>query len=76
MEIESFLLKDLIKEDGKDPRTIKNSPRYIAIKIYSPTIQKRYEQGKQKTPYSIRYIRLDDIKKALKNKVEFNFITK
>lgn len=73
MEIESYLLKDLAELEGKNIRTIKNSKRYIAIRIYSPTIQKRYELGKQKTPYSIRYIRLTDIKEALKGKVDISF---
>lgn len=73
MEIESYLLKDLADLENKNIRTIKNSKRYIAIRIYSPTIQKRYELGKQKTPYSIRYIRLADIKEALKGKVDISF---
>jgi hypothetical protein len=66
MEIESYLLKELADIEGKNIRTIKGSDRYIAIRIYSPTIQKRYELGKQSKPYSIRYIRLADIQKALK----------
>ena len=76
MEIESYLLKDLAKLEDKHPTTVKNSKRYIAIRIYSPTIQKRYELGKQSKPYSIRYIRLADIQKALKWNIDFNYITK
>lgn len=75
-EIRAYTLKELEEIEGHHKITIKNSFRYIPIAIYSPTIQKRYEQGKQKTDHTTKYIRLEDIQKALKNKVEFNFITK
>jgi len=33
MEIESYTLKDLAEKEGRNPRTIKTSNRYLAVKI-------------------------------------------
>ena len=76
MEIESYTLKDLAEKEGRNPRTIKTSNRYLAVKIETQSWITRANKGLQKKTYSFRYIRLEDIQKALKNKVDFNFITK
>ena len=72
-EINSYNLKDMAELEGKARQTIKSSFRYIPIRVYSPTIEKRCEKGHQKNPYLIKYIMLEDIKKALKGKVEISF---
>lgn len=74
-EIKSYWLLELAELEGKSHPTIKNSRRYIPIRIYSPTIEKRAKLGKQSKPYLIKYIRLEDVQKALKGKIDFNYLT-
>ena len=76
MDIISYKLKELAELEGKAPATIKNSFRYIKIRIETAWSKAHFKLWETKSPYSYRYIRLEDIQKALKNKVEFNFITK
>ena len=73
MEIESYTLKDLAELEGRNLRTIKSSYRYIAIKIETKSWITRAEKGLQKKTYSYRYIRLEDVKKALKGKIDIDF---
>lgn len=75
MEIESYTLKDLAELEGRNPRTIKSSYRYIAIKIETKSWITRAEKGLQKKTYSYRYIRLEDVKKLLNWKVDFTYLT-
>ena len=75
-EITSYNLKDLAELEWKHPLTIKANYKYIPIRFTSPTITKRYEQGKQKKPYAIKYIRVEDIQKLLKWKIDFIYYWK
>lgn len=74
MEIESYTLIELSEKENKARQTIKNSDRYIWVKVYSERMRRRMEKWYQKKDYTVKYIRLEDIKKALKGKVEFTFI--
>lgn len=75
-EIISYRLKDLAELEGHHPNTIKNSNRYLKIRIETWWSNAQFKLWATKSPYTYRYIRLEDIQKALKNKVDFNFITK
>lgn len=75
MEIESYTLKDLAELEGRHPLTIKKSNRYIAVKIETKSWIRRAKIWLQKKAYSYRYIRVEDIKKALKNKIDFTYLT-
>jgi len=75
-EIKSYKLKELAELEKKHPITIRNSYRYIRIRIETASTKAQFTAWNTKTPYGYRYIRLEDIQKALKNKVDFNFITK
>lgn len=76
MEIITYKLKELSELENKNPRTIKNSFRYLKVRIETSSSTAQYKLGNTKTPYTYRYIRLEDIQKAVKGKVDFNFITK
>ena len=73
LEIESYSLKDLAETEGRARQTIKTSPRYIGVRIYSERTTRRCEKWYQIKPYTVRYIRLEDIKKALKGKINIDF---
>lgn len=75
VEIRSYTLKELAELEKKHPLTVRNSTKYMPIKIYSPTITKRFELGKQKRDYTVRYIRLEDVKKLYKGIIDFTYIT-
>ena len=73
--IKAYWLKELAELEGKAPITVKNSNRYIQIQIKSKRLKTRAKNGEQKRDYTIKYIRLEDIQKALKGKVDFNYLT-
>lgn len=64
--------------DGKDVRTIKNSKKYIPVRIDDSVALNRYKRGMVKKPYRVLYIRLDEIKHIFNKRswqklvVEFN----
>lgn len=74
--IKLYKLKELAELEGRAEQTIKNNWRYIKIKLETGSSKAQFTYWTTKKPYWIRYIRLEDLQKALKNKVEFNFITK
>lgn len=76
MEVISYSLKELSDIEKKAPRTIKNSDRYIKIRIETKSTIRRAKIWLQKKSYSYRYIRLEDIKNIYKNKIDFTYITK
>lgn len=73
LEIISYKLKDLSELEGRHPNTIKTSKRYLKIRIETGASKQSFNRWEKKTPYTYRYIRLEDIKKALKDKVEITF---
>jgi len=73
MEIISYKLKELAELEGRHPLTIRNSNRYLKIRIETASTKAQYSAGRTKSPYWYRYIRVDDIKKALKDTVEITF---
>lgn len=75
-EIKSYTQVELAALEWKSRQTIKNSIRYIPVQFYNSQAKSRVNAGIQKNPYTIRYIKLDDIKKLLKDKVEIHYIAK
>lgn len=76
MEIKTYTLIELAQLEGKSRQTIKTSFRYIPIKIETKSGITRAKKGLQEKSYSIKYVKLDDIKKLLKDKVEIHYIAK
>ena len=70
--IDSYKLKTLCELDEKNPRTIKNSPKYsqwyIAVKFDNWLAKQHYKAWTQWKPYSVRYVRLKDIKEYVEKK--------
>lgn len=60
--IKAYTLSQLSLMDGIDTRTIKNSSRYLPIRVDTAQSLSRYKIGTQKKPYTVLYIRLDEIK--------------
>ena len=42
-EIESNTLKEIAKNEHKNPRTIKSSNRYIAVRVRTERTERRFE---------------------------------
>lgn len=54
--------------DGIDTRTIKNSKKYLPVRIDDNQNLSRYKRGVYKKPYRVLYIRLDEIKHIFNRK--------
>lgn len=68
-----YTLKDLSELEGRNPRTIKSSFRYLKVKLETGHTRAINKSWLTKKPYWVRYIRLEDIKKMLKGKVDISF---
>ena len=60
--IKTYSLRQLSYMDWIDTRTIKNSWRYIPVRVDTWESLYRFKRWESKKPYMIRYIRLDEIK--------------
>lgn len=72
MEVIAYKLKDLWEMENKDYRTIKNSPKYsknyIPVQFENALAKQHKRMWTQKNAYSVRYIRLKDIKQYIEKK--------
>ena len=70
--VNSYKLKHLAELEGKHPLTIKSwkirSKNYIAIKFDNWTSRAMSKAWLQKKDYSVRYIRLKDLKEYIEKK--------
>lgn len=64
----TYTLSEIMEKEHKDSRTIKKSKRYFAVKIENYQSKYHFEHGTNKKPYSIKYIKLEDIKNLYKIK--------
>lgn len=60
--IKAYTLSQLSIMDGIDTRTIKNSKKYIPIRVDDSICRHKYKRGITKKPYRTLYVRLDEIK--------------
>lgn len=60
--VKAYTLGQLAIMDNIDTRTIKNSSRYLPIRVDDNQVLSKYKRGKSKHPYRTLYIRLDEIK--------------
>lgn len=60
--IKGYTLSQLSLLEWKDPRTIKNSSKYLPIRVDDAQSLAKYKAGNKRNPYRILYIRLDEIK--------------
>lgn len=68
-DIKAYKLSDLEKKEKLNRLTIKKRElEYIPIAFENAQASTRFRRGIQKSPYSIRYIRLKDIEKYLKDR--------
>lgn len=65
--IKCYTLSQISFMDWIDTRTVRNSSRYLPVRVDSWPSWEKFRRGKQAKPYRIMYIRLDEIK-ALYNK--------
>lgn len=60
--VKCYTLAQLSIMDGLDTRTIKNSKKYLPVRIDDSHNMSKYKAGIYKKPYRVLYIRLDEIK--------------
>lgn len=60
--IKCYTLRQLSLMDWIDTRTIKNSGRYLPVRVDTWRSMTDFRSGKTKKPYSVKYIRLDEVK--------------
>lgn len=76
--IKAYTLSQLSLMEWKDIRTIKNSGRFLPIRVDDSQNLNRYKRWINKKPYKVLYIRLDEIKYIFNKKsgkklvVEYN----
>lgn len=70
-----YTLKELSELEGRNPRTIKWSYRYLKVKLETGHTKSMNRAWITKKSYWIRYIRLEDVKKLLNWKVDFTYLT-
>ncbi len=70
--VDSYKLKELAEIEGKHPTTIKSgkifSKNYIAVKFENSQSRDWYKAGRQAKPYTVRYIKLKDLKSYIEKK--------
>jgi len=72
--IKTYTLRQLSYMDWIDTRTVKNSPRYIPIRVDTWESATRFRVWRTKKPYMIRYVRLDEIKFIFNKRTKKNLI--
>lgn len=60
-----YSLKELSDKDNHHPITIKNSKRYIKVKVENGSTRAMYKSWATKKPYTFKYIRFDDVKEII-----------
>lgn len=68
-----YTIKELKEIDWSYYSKIKNSNKYIPVKIQNWKNQYLYEKGINKKDYSIKYIKIEDIENYLWKKLTINF---
>lgn len=70
--VPTYKINELCEMDNRNYRTIKNSPKYsqwyIPVKFENASARGRKKMWIQKTDYTIKYIRLKDLKEYFEKK--------
>lgn len=66
--IKTYTLRQLSYIEWVDTRTIKNSWRYLPVRIDTYDSLYNFKKWLTKKPYSVKYIRLDEIKDIFNRK--------
>lgn len=70
-EIKSYTLKELCEKDSTTAPSVRNwkiKDQYFKVQFEHTQAKYRYENWKQAKPYSIRYIRREDIKDIIEKR--------
>lgn len=73
MEIKSYKLGELVKTEHLSHVTIKKRHKYIPIQIVTGESKSRFTTWRASKEYILRYIKLDDVIKFLKEKGDVDF---
>jgi hypothetical protein len=76
LPIESYTLWELAKKEKLDWRTIKKRYEYIPVKFKNWQTKSQFNYGRSNKDYTIKYVRLKDILKLLKEEIDFTFVRK
>ena len=60
-----YSIKELSEIDNHHPITIKNSKRYIKVKIENASTRAMYKAWSTKKPYTFKYIKWDEVKEVI-----------
>lgn len=60
-----YTIKELAELENHHPSTIKNSKRYIKVKVENALSRSKYKQGITKKPYGFKYIKWDEVKEVI-----------
>jgi hypothetical protein len=65
--IKTYSLSELMKMDHKHNQTIQKSFRYIPILVENWLTNYNYRNWKTQKPYTVKYIKYDDLKKRFES---------
>lgn len=68
-EIKAYTITELAKKDGISRMTIyRNTDKYIGVQFKNSKAKLQCKNGYQEKPYTVKYIRVEDVKKILDKK--------
>lgn len=71
--IKLYSIKELKEIEGSYYAKVKNSNKYIPVKIQDWQNLYEFRKGRAKKDYSIKYIRIEDIEKYLSKRISIKF---
>lgn len=63
--INLYSLKELAEMDKHHPLTIKNSKKYIKVKVENGSTRAMFKMWNTKKPYGFKYIKYDEVKNVI-----------
>ena len=72
--IKCYTLKQLSYIEGIDSRTIKKSPKYLPVRVDDYRSLFYYNKWETNKPYSLKYIRVEEIENILSKKLGYKII--
>ena len=72
--IKCYTLKQLSYMDWLDSRTIKNSPKYLPVRVDDYQSIFYFNKWQKKRLYSVRYVKVEEVEKILSKKLGYKIV--
>lgn len=65
--VKCYSMVELEVMEWRYDKAIKNSWKFVPVRVDEPIKRHKYKRGKSATPYQVRWIRIDELQKVLSN---------